>query len=498
MLNRTCPAMERLPNLRYTPLATRGLYGGIMGAEPVWTTNELDPRKILLDVRNPRIEVPPTAEQDDIRLKLLELEDVLELARNIVKNVGLFYGERIITVVEDGKHVVLEGNRRIAALQMLLNPSLIPRSFATRFPAATPALRRAIQKIPSDVAPSREAAEPILTKRHTEQGARPWSPVAKMRRAIRLMEHKSIDEVAQTLGTSAAQVRKLIKPYKLLKYAFELKCWTHDERLRLEDEKLKTNPYTRVFTLKETIAALQIHFDAEQNIVSALPKKIFTTQMERIARDFLLPDPATGKPPLDTRADMAAYFAALTGAHGQTGQTPGETPAEPGRGGTTGGKTRAADAGGTTGTVKPKTPKASIFFENLECHVQDDRLIKLTNEVRSISHVGKPIAASMLVRALFECALFYKLQKTGKWKELIKVDGRDPGLNEMIKFCAKFDNGVFSEQNICKALNSHATHSAKSYFDSMNHLKYQEADSNTLVTVANALRQVIQYILAGN
>ncbi|MGC2970370.1 hypothetical protein [Paraburkholderia aspalathi] len=477
----------------------------MMAQEPVWQENDLDPRKILLDLRNPRIEIPEDADQSDIRLKLLELEDVLELARNIVKNVGLFYGERVITVVENGKHVVLEGNRRVAALQMLLAPALVPKEFSTRFPAATPALRRAIQRIRADVAPSREAAEPILTKRHTEQGAKPWSPVAKMRRAMRLMEHKSVDEVAQTLGTSAAQVRKLIKPYKLLKYAFELKCWSHDERLLLENEKLTTNPYTRVFTLKETINALQIHFDSDQNIVSALPKKVFTQQMERIARDFLLPDPTTGKPPLGTRADMARYFADLTESQGGGAgkpkpgsgkggaDSPGGGPTKPGTGGTQG-----AGTGPSTTTVQPKTPKASTFFENLECHIQDDRLIKLTGEIRTINHITKPIAASMLVRALFECALFYKVQKTGKWKELIKSDGRDPGLNEIIKFCAKFENGVFTEQNICKALNSHATHSAKSYFDSMNHLKYQEADSNTLVTVANALRQVIQYILAGH
>lgn len=477
-----------------------------MQKEPVWDENNLDPRKIVLDVRNPRIEVPATAEQADIRLKLLELEDVLELARNIVKNGGLFYGERIITVVENGKHVVLEGNRRVAALQMLLNPAFVPASFASRFPAATPVLRTAIRSIRADVAPSREAAEPILTKRHTEQGAKPWSPVAKMRRAMRLMEHKSVDEVAQTLGTSAAQVRRLIKPYKLLKYAFDLKCWTHDERLRLEDEKLVTNPYTRVFTLKDTIKALQIHFDPDQNIVSALPKKVFSQQMERVARDFLLPDPVTKKPRFDTRADMGMYFAELLagnpdGGKGTTGRPAaggGGSPGDPGKPSDPGkpaGPGPRADAGG--GAVKPKTPKASVFFENLECHVQDDRLIKLTNEIRTISHVQKPIASSMLVRALFECSLVYKLQKTGKWRELIK-EGRDPGLAEILNFCAKFENGVFAERNICKALNSHATQSAKSYLDSMNHLKYQEADASTLATVANALRQIIHYILAGN
>ncbi len=43
------------------------------------------------------------ASQDEIRLKLLEFEEVMGLARSEDKNGGLFYGERIITVAENGK-----------------------------------------------------------------------------------------------------------------------------------------------------------------------------------------------------------------------------------------------------------------------------------------------------------------------------------------------------------------------------------------------------------
>jgi hypothetical protein len=99
-----------------------------------WKTDSFDPKKLVLDRQNPRIEVPEGASQEQIRLKLLELEDVLDLARGIERNKGLFYGERIIVTEEEGKHVVLEGNRRVTACQMLLSPSLIPADFKTRFP----------------------------------------------------------------------------------------------------------------------------------------------------------------------------------------------------------------------------------------------------------------------------------------------------------------------------------------------------------------------------
>jgi hypothetical protein len=299
------------------------------------------------------------------------------------------------------------------------------------------------------------------------------------------------------------QVKKLVRPYRLLKYAIDLKGWTADERKALEDEKLKTNPYTRFFTLSKTKEILQVHFDDEENIVSALPANVFKAEMKRIVRDFLIPDPTTGRPRCDTRTDPVTYFSAFLnspagkeaaanapqppGSNGPGGKAP--TPTPPGGKGGPG-------TGATAG--KPKPPKASVFFENLECHVKDDNLIKLTHEITGINHVRMTIAASLLTRAIFECALVYKIKKMKKWGELIKADGKDPGLAEIIKFCGNFNNGVFIERNICKALNSHTTVQAKNYLDAMTHLKYQNADCPTLESVANNLRQVIQYILAGN
>lgn len=462
-------------------------------ATAAWKATTINPLKVALDPLNPRIEVEPNAQQGDIRLKLLELEDVVELAREIEKNSGLFYGERVITTSEGPFEVVLEGNRRVAACQMLLDRSLIPAAYRSRFPIASAATTAAIGKVLADVAPSRAAAEPILTKRHTERGAKPWSPVAKMRRAARLLEHYPPDKVAEILGTTTAAVNKLIRPYRLLKYALDLKIWSAPERKALENEKLKTNPYTRLFTLRDTKDALQITFDDDQNIASKLPAVTFKKQMGRIARDFLLPDPATGQATHDTRTDTRKYFAELldkAAAGGPTKPNPGKP--EPAK------KEEVEKKGAP---ARPNTPKASVFFENLQCHVTDDRLINLTREIRNINHKDRPIAASLLLRALFECALVYKMQSTKTWATLVaaqKTAGYDPGLADMIKFCSNFQNGVFAEVNICKALKSHTTHTAKTYLDAITHYKYQEADSTTLESIANNLRQVIGYILAGH
>src|SRR5438270_831010 len=90
-------------------------------APDAWATEELNPLEILLDPSNPRIEVPPDADQNEIRVELLTHEHIAELARSIIKYRGLIPGERIITTNERERQVVLEGNRRICAIQLLLN-----------------------------------------------------------------------------------------------------------------------------------------------------------------------------------------------------------------------------------------------------------------------------------------------------------------------------------------------------------------------------------------
>ncbi|MDA7414819.1 hypothetical protein PGB34_00450 [Xenophilus arseniciresistens] len=475
-----------------------------------WKTRAVKPEDLHLDTRNPRIEVAADASPSAVRLKLLEHEDVLELARGIERQKGLFFGERIVTTLEDGVEVVLEGNRRVAACQMLLNRALIPVSYRARFPVASAETLAAIAKISADVAPSRKAAEPILTKRHTEQGAKPWSPVAKMRRAARLLEHLPVEEVAATLGTTVAQVNKLIRPYRLLKYALDLPTWSPQERLALEGDKLKTNPYTRLFTLSDTKAALKIRFDKDQNIHSDLSPSKFKKEMTRIARDFLLPDPATGQPVASTRTDTSVYFADLLGAASSdvskkeaasVGKNTSPTSKDEGKSSSSPRGAHPQQTDGSTNPGPAATPRASAFMENLQCHVLDDRLIKMTTEIKQINHRKRPIAAALLLRAIFECTLVYKLQQTKTWGALVKQQttaGRDPSLADIIKFAKNFNNGVFAEQNICKMLNAHTTQTAKSYLDGITHYKYQDIDVPTLESVANNLRQVIVYILQGH
>ena len=78
------------------------------------------------DHLNPRLAeygITPSTSDEDILKILWEAMDVRELVQSISAS-GYFPHEPIIVTKETGKFVVIEGNRRLAAVKVLLSPNL--------------------------------------------------------------------------------------------------------------------------------------------------------------------------------------------------------------------------------------------------------------------------------------------------------------------------------------------------------------------------------------
>ena len=485
-------------------------------AQKKWAEITLNPLNIQLDAQNPRIEVAGDADQDDLRLKLLAHENVIKLAEEIVAFGGLMPGERIIVVKENRKHVVVEGNRRTCACQLLLDPKLVPEKFKKRFPVASQEVKNALAEIKADVAPDRDAAEPTITKRHTEPGIERWRTTAKMRRASKLLEAGySLEQIAEKLGAKQSSLRASIREYRLLRYVidFDHRAWNQAELERLTDQTLQTNPFTRFFTLAGVKEKLGLSFDENDHVKSTLPQNTFDQYMCHIARCFFIPIPPSKKPWANTRSTAEDVFANFTpkkggklgggtaGTGGGTTTTTAGGAGGGGGGGTTGGGTKGGgtDGKGNGKQAKPKSAKASVFFEKLVCAVDDDRLIGLTNEIKNIVPEDFPIASMMLLRALFESALTYQVRKAGKQKEMNKkANGRDITLHALMNFCANENNGIFTHKRAADVLASFDKAGMKDHLDFIVHGRWAEADSAVVITAGRLLRPLIMHILEGN
>ena len=482
-------------------------------AKKKWEEIELNPLKIMLDAQNPRIEVAGNADQEEIRLKLLAHEDVVKLAIGIVEFGGLMPGERIIVCKENRKYVVVEGNRRTCACQLLLNPELVPDKFKKKFPIASQELKDAIVAIKADVAPDRDTAEPTITKRHTEPGIERWRTTAKMRRASKLLDAGyDLAQIAEKLGARQSVLRTSIREYRLLRYVLDLdhRAWNQSELERLTDQTLKTNPYTRFFTLSGVKEKLELSFDEHNHVTSSLPTNVFEQYMQHIARCFFIPISPNKKPWANTRTTADEIFANFTPK--KNAQISSSNIAIGGNDSTHSAQTVAGDGGGAaqspvrrlpTAGVKPKSgaphsAKASVFFEKLVCAVDDDRLIALTEEIARIRPVDFPIACAMLLRSLFESALTYQVKKAGKTKELNKKsNGRDVGLQTLITFCGNPQNQIFTHKRAGDMLEAFDKAGMKDHLDFIVHGRWVEAESTLVDTAARMLRPLITHIVSG-
>jgi hypothetical protein len=217
-----------------------------------WSTAYLDTKDLVLDPLNPRIDVPPAATQEQIRVALLDSEDVPTLAKEIADSDGRMAGEKLIVLRQNGRFVVVEGNRRACACQMLLERDLIPDGYEMQFPTSvSSATLQQIAQLEADLAPTREDVEPVITRRHTESGIKRWTPMANQRRIKRfLAAGRSLEDICRIAHIKISTARRIVQSLAVMEAASKLNCWKRQERAKLSSAELEPTAYTRFFTLR--------------------------------------------------------------------------------------------------------------------------------------------------------------------------------------------------------------------------------------------------------
>lgn len=132
--------------------------------------------ELHLDPNNVRIEQPDGVPEVDIIQDLFSTEKAFALVEGIVK-VGLLTHEVPIVVRRSRKLVVVEGNRRVAALKAIQNPYLAPE-YQTRITRLTQTLPdlSLLRKITVKCAPNQDDADQLIAALHTGNQRVPWGP----------------------------------------------------------------------------------------------------------------------------------------------------------------------------------------------------------------------------------------------------------------------------------------------------------------------------------
>ena len=385
-------------------------------ADSEWPTKQLTVARLRLDEVNPRLS--PSAmsrNQRDIIQYLFDYEDALTVARSIARN-GYFPNEPLLATREGDHHVVLEGNRRLAALKALREPEVLEGGRRTsvegllraRGPVAVP------RSVSVTVAPDRTATDRLIAVRHVGTPVRRWRPANKANFILARLDG-GYDEsgLMEAFGFTATdirdarEIRAIADMVRSLDLAAELRG-----RLDSPDPAILTTLH-RVFDAPPGRSALRVERDPVDVFRVNTTKSEFLRGVTRLATDVLTG--AQDSRSFNNHEDIERYFASwplearVAKKRGRFAVSdiiseplpvgPPPAPAAPRRRGRR-----------TNLYVLPKSLK--VTFGGV-------RLVAIRDELVRLKRDDFPNAGAVLLRVFFELMVRDYLDRTGEMSTIV-------------------------------------------------------------------------------
>lgn len=183
----------------------------------------VDPRDLSFDKQNPRIAEfslgNDLTEQEIIKI-LWNVMGVEEIVLSI-KASGFFEHEPVIAVKEAGQQVVIEGNRRLAAVKCLLDPQLADYiGINKNLLFVSDEIKGQLATVPVIFVNERKDAWKFIGFKHINGPAK-WGSYAKAQyiSLIKNEYHISLEEIASQIGDTHKTVQKLYQGLQVIEQA---------------------------------------------------------------------------------------------------------------------------------------------------------------------------------------------------------------------------------------------------------------------------------------
>ena len=186
-------------------------------------TQNIPITQLTFDLRNPRLPNKIKDEDENAVLKWMCRDGgVFDLMRSIGEQ-GYFDGEPVLVTPKCEKvYTVIEGNRRLAALQLLSDPNILDYRKATTSRIVKDAQNRP-SEVPCIIYNSRDEILDYLGFRHVT-GIKSWGPLAKARYLKDLSEadryanvegDEKYRQLARVIGSRVDYVKRILAGLKL-------------------------------------------------------------------------------------------------------------------------------------------------------------------------------------------------------------------------------------------------------------------------------------------
>lgn len=185
---------------------------------------------LVFDRKNPRLfefDLDGAATEEEILAVLWETMGVRELVMSIAAS-GFFRHEPLIILETDGKNVVLEGNRRLAAVKVLLDPTLIEN--AAGLPLLAETAKADLRELPV-MKSTRQSVWRYLGFKHLNGPVR-WRSYARARYIADIHRNFGISlaDIAEQLGDRHKTIQQLFRSFMVLEEAEQVGAFQRADR----------------------------------------------------------------------------------------------------------------------------------------------------------------------------------------------------------------------------------------------------------------------------
>jgi hypothetical protein len=198
---------------------------------------------LYLDAKNPRLAGHDLRieDQDEIAKLLWKDRSVNELVDSIAAS-GYWQHEELFAAKEVGKLVVIEGNRRLAAVKLLTDDALRNRIKVSGLPELSAVEKKRLESLPV-IQCKREDVWQYIGFKHVN-GPQDWDSIAKAEYIARVHNEYGVelDEIARTIGDRHDTVRRLYRGLMVLRQA------TDSGKFDVEDRYNTRFAYSHLWT----------------------------------------------------------------------------------------------------------------------------------------------------------------------------------------------------------------------------------------------------------
>lgn len=408
-------------------------------AQMRWPNKYLSVTTLHLDEKNPRLgqETKGRSPREIIQY-LFDHDKALEVADSIVTR-GYFANEPLLAIPDGRNYVVVEGNRRLAALKALKEPGLLSGSNGRAIERlASQADTEAISKVPVVIAPNRRATDRLLAGRHIGTPVRAWRAENRANFILsKLGEGYSNDQLLEQLGFKFQDIQAARQTMAITGVTYSLNL-PDEIRTEIDNRRVKLfSTLERVFDSSVGRMFLKVEPDPEHGFRGTTTKKQFLRAFTHLVTDIVLGNESSRT--LNTNKNIRDYFEKRNReaiAVSKKGRFFPEDIIQ---------KRRPAAYKKVPPRKKGKQISQTVLPKDFKVHVGNDRLVDIRRELTRLKRSDFPNAGTVLLRVFLELAIKDYLERTGRLEEMTKELERENKLPR---------NGVPSMTDLVKEITS--------------------------------------------